>query len=45
MRGETVELVACCQERSEQLLYARLLREAMRGEAALFVRDDAMEAA
>lgn len=45
MRGETVELFACRQERSEQLLYARLLREAMRGEAAFFVRADAMEAA
>ncbi|HEU5377007.1 MAG TPA: glucose-6-phosphate dehydrogenase [Ktedonobacteraceae bacterium] len=45
LRGETVELVACRQERSEQARYARLLREAMRGEATFFVRDDAVEAA
>ncbi len=45
MRGEPVELIARHEPRSEQLPYERLLRDALRGEPALFTRDDSVEAA
>ena len=45
MRGEPVELIARHEARSEQLPYERLLRDALRGEPALFTRDDSVEAA
>jgi glucose-6-phosphate 1-dehydrogenase len=45
MRGEPVELVARHEPRSEQSPYERLLRDALRGEPALFTRDDSVEAA
>ncbi len=45
MRGEPVELIARHSPRSEQLPYERLLRDALRGEPALFTRDDSVEAA
>ncbi len=45
MRGEPVELIARHRPRSEQLPYERLLRDALRGDPALFTRDDAVEAA
>jgi glucose-6-phosphate 1-dehydrogenase len=45
MRGEDVELVACRSVGDEQTPYERLLGDAMRGEASLFVREDSVEAA
>ena len=45
MRGEPVELIARHQPRSEKLPYERLLRDALRGDPALFTRDDSVEAA
>jgi len=45
MRGEPVELIARHEPRSEQSAYERLLRDALRGEPALFTRDDSVEAA
>ena len=45
MRGEPVELIARHEPRSEELPYERLLGDAMRGDAALFTSDDAVEAA
>ncbi len=45
MRGEDVELVACRHTGDEQAPYERLLGDAMRGEASLFVREDSVEAA
>jgi glucose-6-phosphate 1-dehydrogenase len=45
MRGEEVELVACRHAGDEQAPYERLLGDAMRGEASLFVREDSVEAA
>lgn len=45
MRGEDVELIARHEPDTEQLPYARLLRDAMRGDTALFTRDDSVEAA
>ena len=45
MRGEPVELIARHAPRSEHLPYERLLRDALRGDPALFTRDDAVEAA
>lgn len=45
MRGEPVELIARHQPPSEQLPYERLLRDALRGDPALFTRDDSVEAA
>ncbi len=43
MRGEEVELVAVHQSPSEEAPYERLLGSAMKGEEALFVREDAVE--
>jgi glucose-6-phosphate 1-dehydrogenase len=45
MRGEPVELVARHQSSGEKSPYARLLTAAMRGDASLFTRDSAVEAA
>lgn len=45
MRGEPVELIARHEPRSEQSPYERLLRDALRGESALFTRDDSVDAA
>ncbi|MEO8537409.1 MAG: glucose-6-phosphate dehydrogenase [Betaproteobacteria bacterium] len=45
MRGEPVELVARHEPQGEQLPYERLLRAAMHGDASLFTRDAAVEAA
>jgi glucose-6-phosphate 1-dehydrogenase len=45
MQGEDVELVACRSAGDEHAPYERLLGDAMRGEASLFVREDSVEAA
>ena len=45
MRGEAVELVLHHQPGDEMLPYERLLEDAMRGDASLFVREDSVEAA
>jgi glucose-6-phosphate 1-dehydrogenase len=45
MRGEAVELVARHQSGDEMAPYERLLGDAIRGDPALFVREDAVEAA
>jgi glucose-6-phosphate 1-dehydrogenase len=45
MVGEDVELVARDHHPDEMPPYERLLRDAMRGDAALFTREDAVEAA
>ena len=45
MRGDPVELIARHEPRSEHLPYERLLRDALRGDPALFTRDDSVEAA
>lgn len=45
MAGERVELVARRQVSREKSPYERLLGDAIRGEAALFTRDDSVEAA
>ncbi len=45
MRGENVELIARAQPRRVRLPYARLLGDALRGNAELFGRDDGIEAA
>jgi glucose-6-phosphate 1-dehydrogenase len=45
MRGEPVELIARHEPRSEELPYERLLGDAIRGDAALFTSDEAIEAA
>jgi glucose-6-phosphate 1-dehydrogenase len=45
MQGEEVELIACRHSGNEQAPYDRLLGDAMRGEASLFVREDSVEAA
>ena len=45
MRGENVELIARQQPRRVRLPYARLLGDAIRGDAELFGRDDGIEAA
>jgi glucose-6-phosphate 1-dehydrogenase len=44
MIGEEVELVARHQHADEMAPYARLLGDAMRGDASLFVREDGVEA-
>jgi glucose-6-phosphate 1-dehydrogenase len=44
MRGEEVELVAVHQSADEMAPYERLLRDAMRGDETLFVREDSAEA-
>jgi glucose-6-phosphate 1-dehydrogenase len=44
MIGESVELVATHQPGDEMLPYERLLGDAMRGDASLFAREDAIEA-
>jgi len=43
MRGEEVELVAVHQSPDEMAPYERLLSSAMRGDEALFVREDSVE--
>ncbi len=43
MRGEEVELVAVHQSADEMAPYERLLRDAMRGDGTLFVREDSVE--
>jgi glucose-6-phosphate 1-dehydrogenase len=45
MRGEPVELIARHEPRREKLPYERLLGDAIRGDTALFTRDDSVEAA
>jgi glucose-6-phosphate 1-dehydrogenase len=45
MRGEPVELIAHRQPRREKSPYERLLGDAIRGDTALFTRDDCVEAA
>ena len=45
MRGEPVVLIARHEPRSEELPYERLLGDAIRGDAALFTSDEAIEAA
>jgi glucose-6-phosphate 1-dehydrogenase len=45
MRGENVELIARQQPKRVRLPYARLLGDALRGDAELFGRDDGIEAA
>ncbi len=45
MRGEDVELVARHQHGSDAPPYERLLGDALRGDAALFTRDEAVEEA
>ena len=45
MRGEPVELVAGRSLASKDLPYERLVGDAMAGDAALFTRDDSVEAA
>jgi glucose-6-phosphate 1-dehydrogenase len=45
MQGETVELIAHHHTGDEMAPYERLLEDAMRGDAGLFVREDAVEAA
>jgi glucose-6-phosphate 1-dehydrogenase len=45
MRGEEVELVATHQSGTERPPYERLIGDAARGDAALFAREDAVEAA
>jgi len=45
MRGEPVELIARHEPRGEELPYERLLGDAIRGDAALFTSDEAIEAA
>ncbi len=45
MRGEPVELIARHEPRSQELPYERLLGDAIRGDAALFTSDEAIEAA
>lgn len=45
MCGKPVELIARHEPRGEQFPYARLLRDALRGEPALFTHDDSVEAA
>ena len=45
MRGEAVELVAHHRAQREKTPYQRLLGDALRGDPALFTRDDVVEAA
>jgi len=45
MQGEAVELIARHEPRSSTLPYERLLRDALRGDPALFTGDDSVEAA
>ncbi len=44
MTGEEIELFACQQSAGEMLPYERLLGDALRGDASLFAREDAVEA-
>ena len=44
MAGENVELVATHRQGDEMMPYARLLGDALRGNALLFAREDAVEA-
>jgi glucose-6-phosphate 1-dehydrogenase len=43
MVGRQVELVACEDQARDMLAYERLLGDAMRGDASLFAREDAIE--
>jgi glucose-6-phosphate 1-dehydrogenase len=45
MNGREVELFACNQGTDEMTAYERLIGDAMRGDATLFARQDAVEAA
>ena len=45
MQGEDVELIARSQTKREKSPYERLLGDAIRGDSALFTRDDSVEAA
>jgi glucose-6-phosphate 1-dehydrogenase len=45
MAGREVELFACNQQADEMTAYERLIGDAMRGDATLFARQDAVEAA
>jgi glucose-6-phosphate 1-dehydrogenase len=45
MHGEPVELIARHEPRTQELPYERLLGDAIRGDAALFASDEAIEAA
>jgi glucose-6-phosphate 1-dehydrogenase len=45
MRGESTELIAYQCQRDEKSPYERLLGDAIRGDTALFTRDDSVEAA
>ncbi len=45
MVGEKIELFVCNERRSELGAYERLIGDAMKGDAALFTREDAVEAA
>jgi glucose-6-phosphate 1-dehydrogenase len=45
MRGEAMELVFRHTRSEDVLPYERLLRDALRGDGALFAQDDAVEAA
>ena len=45
MRGEPVELTARHQSKTERAPYERLLGDAVRGDNALFTKDDSVEAA
>jgi len=44
MTGEEIELFACQRSAGEMLPYERLLGDALRGDASLFAREDAIEA-
>jgi len=45
MSGRQVELFACNQQSDEMTAYERLIGDALRGDATLFARQDAVEAA
>jgi glucose-6-phosphate 1-dehydrogenase len=45
MAGREVELLVCNEESAEMTAYERLIGDAMRGDATLFARQDAVEAA
>jgi len=45
MTGENIELFLCRHGHGERVAYDRLLGDAMRGDAALFARQDGVEAA
>jgi glucose-6-phosphate 1-dehydrogenase len=45
MRGESIELINRHSQARDRQPYERLLRDAARGDTALFTRDDSVEAA